>query len=307
MEGEALMFYALYEDENRNLAEGLSRVDSALQVFEALDSKDWMMKCLSLKGSMEHRRGAYPAGIATFERLQKLARGNDGDLLRAHCMEEIATMRYKMGQLEDGEQQANKALAIFEKANSNEGIADCLKLLGNLAGEQNMTDESIRYYVRAAERYKEANDIHGQANCLYNIGIAWRVLKDYDKSILSLQEAVGCFTQSSSVGGVGIANMEMGNTYLMMGEISKSESALLLAESLLKRCGDVARLAQLEEYLAKLKIRQGKRTDATAYYRMAIGHYDSMKLTNDTARVRETLRKHEETGGANGPENLGSS
>jgi len=293
-EGQTLLLYALFEDSNRNLVDALTRVNAALAVFEKAKAEPWIKESLWLKGGLEHRRGALPDAVKTFDRLEKLAAGKDAAVLKAHCMEEIATIRYKMGQSDRGEERAKRALAIYEEHGEDQGIADCLKLLGNLTSGQGKHVEAIAYYRRSAEKYKEVNNIHGQANCQYNTGICYRQLERYGESVSALQEAIAAYTQSSSVTGVGIANMELGRTYLGMGDLAKSEAALVLAANLLTKSQDLWRLGQTEEVLAELRLAQGRKADAARHYRNSIEHHEAVKMTAEAKRIRGRLEKLDE-------------
>lgn len=290
-EAEILLFYGLYESANERLIEALQRITASVDIYEKTGVTNMLMECLSVKGSLEHQRGAYPDAIATHERLLALATGKDDELLRAHSIEEIALMRQKMGQTEDGEKGAKEALEIFERKQDGKGIADCLKLLGNLAGARGAEDEAVAYYQRASEKYKSAQDVHGQGNCQYNLGLSYCRLKQYEKSVNAFQDAIGSYTRSASVTGVGIANMEMGNTYMAMVDLAKAESSLLLARSLLTKSGCVARLAQTDESLARLRLAQGKGKEAASHYSDAALHYESVNMKKEAERARLLLDK----------------
>ncbi len=288
-EGEALILCALHEDAHERLAEALTHIRAAAVILETAGAAETTKQCFSVKANIEHRRGLYADSIKTYGKLLALCEGGEDDLLKAHSIEEIALLQYKMGQAGDGEKKAQEALAIFERNHHHKGIADCLKLLGNLAASKGRSEEAVGYSQRALESYAAARDVHGQANCQYNLGLSYRAMKQYDKSVLSFQEAIASYTRSSSVTGVGIANMELGNTYLTMDDLAKAEASLLLARSLLATGGNIARLAQTDESLGRLRLAQGKKEEAATHYEEAITHHESVNMLDDAKRVRQTL------------------
>ena len=288
-EGEALTLCALHEDAHERLAEALDHIRAAAAILKTTGATEALKRCLSVKAGLEHRRGLYADCIKTHERLLALCEDGGDDLLKAHSIEEIALLQYKMGQAGDGEKKAREALAIFERNHHHKGIADCLKLLGNLAASNGRSEDAVGYSQRALESYAAARDVHGQANCQYNLGLSYRAMKQYDKSVLSFQEAIASYTRSSSVTGVGIANMELGNTYLSMGDLAKAEASLLLARSLLATSGNIARRAQTDESLGRLRLAQGKKEEAATHYEEAITHHESVNMLDDARRVRQVL------------------
>lgn len=288
-EAEILFFYGLYESSNEKLQEALKHITASTMICEQAGMTNMLKECLSVKGSLEHQRGAYPDAIAAYERLLTLATGKDDELQKAHAIEETALLRYKMGQTADGEKKAKEALEIFERKQDDKGIADCLKLLGNIRAGSGSEEEAVKYYERAAEKYKAAQDVHGQGNCQFNTGLSYCRLKQYEKSVAAFQDAIASYTRSSSVTGVGMTNTELGNTYLKMGALAKAEGALLLARTLLTKSGCIARLAEADGHLARLRLAQGNKKEAVGHYKDAIEHYESVKMTDEAAEVRQWL------------------
>ena len=288
-EAIVLYFYARFLDSRSMLEEAIGHVSKAVKILGNEDDKDMLKECLSLKANLEHRRGDYRASMNTQKELLRLSSAKGDELLRAHSMYEIALLHYKLGYPKKGIQDFKDALAVFEMRGHQKGMGDCLKALGNAASAEGDKKNAESYYLRASEEYRKANATHGEANCLFNLGILFRDQRLFDKSIDSLQEAIAAYTQSSSVTGVGIANMEMGRTYFMRGNNAKAETHFVTAQKLLTRSRNFRRLAQAEEYLAELKEAQGAMTEVIQYRESAVSHYEKVNLPADAARVRKLL------------------
>lgn len=292
------MLSAWVADLSEDRPSALENISKAVSLFQKAGDKDLWRQALSFKANLQHRRGLYEDSIVTYQELLELAGGPQGDLIRATCLSEIALLNYKMGRDKDVVAFAQEALAIFRSNDAAKGEADCLKILGNQASGRGGSKDALDFYDRAAAKYREAGDVHGQANCLYNIGIALQSEHRYDEAIASLQEAVGAYTRSASVGGVGIANMELGHTYLLAGDIPKAMATLELAESLLRREQDLCRLAETEGYFVDLNMTQGDRRAAMARCNEAIRLYEQAGLEDRVARERKRLQAI-----SSGPEN----
>ena len=159
----------------------------------------------------------------------------------------------------------------------------------------------MTFYKQAAAKYEEAGDLHGQANCLFNMGVSLQATRDFGPAIATLQEAVGAYTRSASVTGVGIANMALGRTYLLSGNLPKAEAALDLAKSLLAKSQDLCRLAETEGALADLKVAQGDRPAALAHHEAAIRLYEQAGLRGRAAGEKERLQKTQAGAGSPAP------
>ena len=85
--------------------------------------------------------------------------------------------------------------------------------------------------------------------------------------------------------------MELGRTYFLMGDLSKSEASLGQAQTLLSRSQDLCRQAETEGYLADLKAAQGDRQSAITHHGAAITLYEQAKLEDRAALEKQRLRK----------------
>jgi tetratricopeptide (TPR) repeat protein len=288
-EAAVLYFYARVLDARSMLEESVERLSEAVDILTTADDEDMLKECLQFKANVEHRRGDYGASLKTHTRLLDLASTKTDELIRAHAMYEIAMLHYKMGHAGNGIKELKDALAVFERREQPQGMADCLKALGNAESARGDKRSAETYYRRAREGYKKAGASHGEANCLYNLGILFREQRRFEASIASLQEAVAAYTESSSVTGVGMAKMEMGHTYFLNGNRNEAETHLLKAEKLLKRSGNMRRLALAEEYMAELQREQGAISEAIRYLKSAVSHYEAVDLQRDATRVRTLL------------------
>jgi tetratricopeptide (TPR) repeat protein len=290
-EGEGWFGSALLADATEDLPAALERAAKAVGLFNEAGEKEMARQAMFFRASLQHRRGMYADSLRTYSDIRKLADGPDGELIKAECLAEIALLNYKMGRTNAVAADAQQALKVFEARHYTKGAADCLKILGNQAGGDGRPSDAIDFYERAAARYKEAGDVHGQANCLYNMGITLQGTREYDKAIARLQDAVGAYTRSASVTGVGIANAELGRTYFLSGDLPKAEATLDLARSLLSKSQDLCRLAETEGYLADLKVSQGIRQQAIAHHQTAIRLYEQAKLGDRVRREEQRLQK----------------
>jgi tetratricopeptide (TPR) repeat protein len=289
-EGRAYFASAILADMSEDLPSALHAIAKAVTLFRAAANLDALRQALLFKANLLHRRGRYADSLDIYTELLALANDPGADLLKGECFSEIALLKYKMGQTNDVARLALQALQLFQTNHNAKGEADCLKILGNQASADN-PEQAMHFYEQAAAKYKDAGDVHGQANCLFNMGLSLLGQKAYDKAVSSLQDAVEAYTRSASVTGVGIANTALGRTYFLMGSFSKSEAALEQAISLLKKSQDLCRLAEAESDLADLKNAQSDNSAAIIHRNTAIRLYEESGLKDKAAQERKRLQK----------------
>lgn len=282
-----LYYYAKFLDFRDNFQEALEYFDKGIMLLQSeLEEPALLKEFLRAQADLLYGRGEYERSREVYHSLLARLSGEEDELLKANVLCDVAMLCYYLDEHEQGVEGLHEALAIYQKRQYSKGIADCYKIFGTVAGARKDYEGSEGYYLQALEEYRQAGDSHGQANCLYNLGVRFRDQKVFDKSIEFLQEAVGAYTFSSSPVGVGIANMEMGYTYLLNGEYDKSETHLGTAYKVLERTDSIRRLAQTEEYFCELYTAVGKAAQANEYCQRAIDHYSEVNLPNDVVRMR---------------------
>lgn len=284
--GEILLITAGLYEALDDLPEAITRISRALQVAEEGHDSPLLKRALAYKAHLEYRRGLYSDSLTTNARLLELLTGADDQDMRAYCLAETAQVRCRLGDIAGAETGLREALDIYENSGNAKGMGDCYKTLGNLA--TNIT-ASTSHYAHAILYYHEAHNIHGEANCNFNLGVALQRAGDHTGAIDYFNEAIVLFTRSSSVVGVGIAHMELGRTYFLMKDSAKAEATLTTAIGILRKGPDLARRAQAEEYLAELYRDQSDSAKARLHYENAIALYREAKMTSSVDKLQLLL------------------
>lgn len=290
-EGQAWFALAAAAKQGQDLPDAITKTSKAIELFTAGDERELLTDALFYLGSIQHQRGTYGDSLATFEKVLGIVQGPHRDVMRAEALAETAMLQCKLGRNDEVRAPAEEALRLFQSNHVAKGEADCLKILGNQALGESRPEDALHLFEQAANRYRDAGSLHGQGNCCFNSGLACQELKHYDAAITNFQEAVALFTRSASMGGVGIANMQLGRTYLFTRDLAKAEAALELARSLLVKSQDLARLAETDHYLAELRVAQGRVKDALACHASAIAFYEKAGLPDQVKREKDALRK----------------
>jgi tetratricopeptide (TPR) repeat protein len=266
-------------------------LDRAVLASKQENNNDLLKQSLFYLSNCAYRYGDFKRSLQACKQLLEVIKEHGEELEKARVLFDIGEVYYRIYRIPDANTAATEALEIYKKAENEKGIADCLKLLGNVFSAQGDDAKAKEKYELAAQHYANTNDWHGQANCNFNLALVHKRLKEYDKAIDMLQKASFFYTKSGSAVGTGIAQMELGNVYCLQKQYSKAESCLEQAEFLLKKGNDIFRLAQTFEYMGDLKAAQDKDEQAGEYYKRSIQNYKAIELIADENRVRSKLTK----------------
>ena len=103
---------------------------------------------------------------------------------------------------------------------------------GSLALDQGDWQNASSFFEKSLTLWKKTKDKRKIAWGLSNLGTALRVLKEYDKAILSYEEGIRLFEEVKDPVHQAVAQMNLGNVYLNLGEAEKALPFYNLSESI---------------------------------------------------------------------------
>jgi len=116
---------------------------------------------------------------------------------------------------------ANKALAMGQKLNYNEGIAEAYRVRGLGEYYSNMLMASITSYLNALDYYQRCKDERGVARVYNNIGNLYRD-NYYDKSLEYFNMAMEIAERLKDPSLIAIVNLSYGNFYYRKNSFNKA-------------------------------------------------------------------------------------
>lgn len=73
--------------------------------------------------------------------------------------------------------------------------AEQLTILGRTFAEQGQHDKAISYFEQALERYREAQDMRGEALTLFDLGVSHQILRHQDRAFILFDKALYLFVE----------------------------------------------------------------------------------------------------------------
>jgi predicted ATPase/Tfp pilus assembly protein PilF len=108
----------------------------------------------------------------------------------AKALQMTALLALRQGDYSQAYAAYSKSLAIYEKLDSKQGIADVLKGMGVLAHYQANFEEAFEYYHKSLEVYRECGNKQGIADVLNNLAIIMDAKGEAEKADQLLEESL---------------------------------------------------------------------------------------------------------------------
>ncbi|HEY2511155.1 MAG TPA: serine/threonine-protein kinase [Polyangiaceae bacterium] len=182
-------------------------------------------------------RGDYPVADERFDHAGAwVERAPNDDALRATLLHQRGRRLTDDGKYDEAREVEKKALALFEKAKSDE-VLDALNGLGVAADLQGKYDEAKGYYQRVLEGYEHllGPDHPKVANELNNLGLMAADQGKWDESVAALSRALAVRERASGPEHPEVA-AALSNLAMVYDGMDRYADALPLAERAVAIC-----------------------------------------------------------------------
>lgn len=318
--------------------------DIARSSFAAKKAHEYYAKGLQLLGDADARRridalhnhgdvlvllGKTDEALAAFREMLELSyrlalRGKGG---AAH--NRIGRLHRDTGSLAQAGEHLQTALALFEAAGDQRGIAACHDDIGKLLWTRGDYDEALAALKRGLELRKELGDRRSIALSLNNIGLVWmdhgraaqagealeaalkirREIGDLlgvvqslnnlgklsqdrnenDRALELFREAYEVAKEIGERNRIAVVLTNMGETHQRIGQTDEAIRVLKQAEELCDELGDRLHLAEAKRGLAKAYLSQGDLRKARESIKRAVDLFGQVRSKAHLATALRTL------------------
>ena len=247
------------------------------------------LNALARLASTQHRLGLLGDGIETADRVISQLEALPNDSIRGRVLLDAAMMRYKIGRLEEVPDLLDEAYEYFVAEDDHDGMGTVYRFRGNYHGSRGNTEEALRYYERAAEKYERTGNTHDAANVSFNIGLSEMNEGRYEEAAEYLEEAVDGFVEAGSISGAGMAATELSVALWVAGRPEEADSALASAIGMLEATQSLRRLARAYTVRASIQSVIGDEGGARDSLREARNLYDELGLRDEADAIQREL------------------
>lgn len=177
------------------------------------------------------------AGTALIDSLRgSLIKGAE-DTTQANVLCKISALYYSIYP-DSGIVYGERSLVLARKLKWKKGIGNALSVLGtNNCGKSNYP-AGLKYYLEAAQVYKEINFVEGEAKILLNLGLTYKNLGDFAIGMSYYQQALDAATRMNDKAMMAKALGSMANSYKTFGDLAKAMEYYLASLKINEEIGD---------------------------------------------------------------------
>ena len=181
-----------------------------------------------------------------------------------------------------------RALELIIRNNDKENEIRAYEILGDINLYSYQYDLSIENYFKAINLAKSINKSHLAYNSNKNIGLAFKLNGDYDKTIYYFNLFLGKIPKSTTKDDILFARLQIAETYELKGEYTLAEQTYLDALKTERARNNTEGIIFIQDKLANISLSQNNAAGAIQYYE------ESEKLakkSSDKRSLSNTLRQ----------------
>ncbi|WP_460218447.1 tetratricopeptide repeat-containing sensor histidine kinase [Psychroserpens sp. MEBiC05023] len=176
-----------------------------------------------LKANFQNVDEYHAIGLQTLKRASK--KKNSNLLARVH--EELAVWHGYNGIFspDSAVYHTEKALEYYKKGTNTKKIADTYEILSRHQIKTRELEKAQASLFKAIEIYEDLNDESGLGSAYRTLGVLFRVMKDYEKSIEYTNKSKPFLEKTEQYGLLGMAQFNLIISYGELGEFEKAYEA----------------------------------------------------------------------------------
>ncbi len=222
---------------------------------------------LRLAGSLRQFwlvRGYWTEGRQWLETL--LATGGGAAPVRAKALSASATLAQAQGDYERAVALGQESLAIEQSLGDRRGIADCLRILGNVMFERGNFREARALHEESRAYGHEAGDRYAIASALVNLANVTAHEGDYARAMALCEESLVLFRALEDKRGTAFALYMLGILVIDQGDYTAARTRVEESLAIRRELRDKRGVASSLSSLALVAREQGRYEEARALY-----------------------------------------
>ncbi|NJL09641.1 MAG: tetratricopeptide repeat protein [Calothrix sp. SM1_7_51] len=262
-EANVLSFIGLNYETMGEFEQALNYLEKAKTLVQSeIDDYKIQYRTISQLGLTYCGLGHYHKAIELFQQALKLARKHDYRQGEAAALGNLGDAYIKIKQHKLAIEYSQNYLAIARGINNPKSHNFALAILAQAYNSIAETDHRFDYYEEAIKLSEECLKVGREIRhspteswSLRNLGIAYRGIKDYQKSINCLNKALEVASMSNAKNKEGEAFYQLGITYRELEDFEKSitnlQKSLLIFQDVSNRANTAMALLELAKSSSK--------------------------------------------------------
>jgi signal transduction histidine kinase len=173
---------------------------------------------------------------------------------------------FNQGRFDSSLSYGTKLMALAEKMQQKERLAEAQMYMGDVYREQEKYLEAVATYHKALAVLQTVNNKSFMKTCLNNIGIIYSAKGSFDTAILYYQKALEIAKATSSQAEVGQELRQIFFAYYQKGDWQKAIATGKQALEMYQHVGDKSNQLELLDLLGQIHTKQHNHKAANYYY-----------------------------------------
>jgi len=129
---EILYLMAVIANEKTDLQGCIRTLDKTVSAAKKENDPNMLRKSLSFLGNTAYRYGDFKRSLTVYTELLEIYKEQQNKLMEARTYFDTGEVYYRLAKTSEAKQAATHSIEIFKEIDDEKGLADCLKLLGNV-------------------------------------------------------------------------------------------------------------------------------------------------------------------------------
>lgn len=203
-------------------------VDSLLTELSTSEEDTLKVQILIELGD-QYRLNLPDTALIYFQEAAQLSEQLDSPVLQANSKRYIGMVKESQGLYDEALEEYFTALAFFEEADVQKGIASCYNDIAIIHYLQGSTELCMEYLTLSFEIKRELGDTEGMANYCTNISALKTSLGQYEEALEFTEQSIDLYREiddqvgiATAYGNIGTINYELRNYLVSMENHMKS-------------------------------------------------------------------------------------
>lgn len=258
---------------------------AALQLADDGDPRSWQ-----LRGKLAILRGDMRAAVdELLLRALLLSKRDRNRFAEAEAVNALGIAYARLGQMDDAQEQYQRALSLRETIGHRRGIASTLRNLAQIALVQGRRAEARVQLDRARALFNELEDLAGLAAVDNELGVLAEEAGDYAAALTAYRQALRSREAVADRHGIAESQNNLGYAQYQLGDFDSARVFWLQAQESYRQLDDAAGQVRVEQNLGLLAIQRGEWSRAEQLLQHSLAAAERQQLAEEAAVSRRNL------------------
>lgn len=222
----------------------------------------------------QRKIGNYVRSIQQHKECYQYYRYHNDTIPWAQCADQIGTMSSYVGNVSAAQQYLHEVYDLYSKAGTVRNVAGACNGLAILYDELSQPEKAEQWYLRALEKYQEANDSIGLSSVNANLGLLYTGTKEYDQAEYHIRAQGRIDSLIGDQDGIGYYFDIMGYLRTQQGRYPEALDALQQSLNIRQSLASHYNVAETRVSLAQTYLSLKRYDDVIAQCKLILLHKD---------------------------------